>query len=258
MPPGRRWSRRRGAARTPSNSPCACAPKLTATLAQPALAASCRSWVVSPIIRVRSGAQPSSRISSFSMRGSGLPAVSSAQRVASNKVAERRAAQGVVEADPGLAGGHAEPVVARLQRLQHRQRAVEQDDLVEARPVVVAIALAELAVPLLRQLRGGMAQRVGQAEADDVARVAVARDRRADVGACRLDAARDQPGRVEQRPVPVEDDQVEAARRHRVFFHAGGAQRRPAGLETLDQSSSGVIFVPSRLRLAIRPPLVST
>ena len=40
------------ARRTPSGS---CAPKLTATLAQPALAASCRSCVVSPIISVRSG-----------------------------------------------------------------------------------------------------------------------------------------------------------------------------------------------------------
>jgi hypothetical protein len=50
-----------------------CAPKLTPTLGHaPALTASCRSWVVSPIIRVRSGCTPNSAISSCSISGCGL------------------------------------------------------------------------------------------------------------------------------------------------------------------------------------------
>jgi hypothetical protein len=130
-------------------------------------------------------------------------------------------------------------VVARLQRQQHLEGAVEEDDLVLTREIVVAVALGELAVALARDVGRGVAERVGEAEADDVARVAVARDRGAEIGARRLDATRDQARRVEQRSVPVEDDQVEAARR-------------------VTQIASGVIFVPSRLRLAIRPPLVST
>ena len=52
--------------------------------AVPALRAICRSCVVSPIISVRAGSTPSSDISSRSISGSGLEAVSSAVRVLSN------------------------------------------------------------------------------------------------------------------------------------------------------------------------------
>ena len=71
---GRRSSGRRAAADGPAKSSCSCAPKLTATLAQPALAASCRSCVVSPTISVRSVDAPSSRISSTQHQRIGLAA----------------------------------------------------------------------------------------------------------------------------------------------------------------------------------------
>ena len=123
-----------------------------------------------------------------------------------------RAGERLIEAAARLAGSDCEPVVARLQREQHLQRAVEEDDLVLAREVVMTIAIGELAVALAREVGRRVAQGIAEAEADDEARVAVARHGRADIGARRLDATRDQARRIEEGAVPVEDDQVEAAR----------------------------------------------
>jgi hypothetical protein len=103
---------------------------------------------------------PNSAISSCSMRGCGLPAVSSAVRVASNTRCRLHRLQRFVQAAAALAGGHRQPVVARLQRLQHLQRAVEQHQLVLAREVVVAVAPAQLRVALGRQAGHRMLQRV--------------------------------------------------------------------------------------------------
>ena len=181
------------------------------SLAAPALAASCRSCVVSPIISVRSGSTPNSRISSSSICGFGLEAVSSAVRVASNRPCSCTVCSASSSPRRDLPVATPEPVVARLQRLQHGQRALEQHDLVLPREVVVAVALAELLVALARQVGRGVLQRLDQAHADHVAGVLVAGHRHAEVGTGGLDAARDQRGRVEQRAVPVEDDQVELA-----------------------------------------------
>jgi hypothetical protein len=69
-------------------------------------------------------------ISSSSISGCGLEAVSSAVRVASNTRAQLRLRQRVVQPAAALAGGHGQEVVARLQRLQHVQRAREQHQVV--------------------------------------------------------------------------------------------------------------------------------
>ena len=104
---GRRSNGRRAAADGSRTRRGSCAPKLTATLAQPALAASCRSCVVSPTISVRSVAAPSSRISSTQHQRIGLAArlVGGAGRV--EQAGERRAGERLVEAAPRLAGGDA-------------------------------------------------------------------------------------------------------------------------------------------------------
>ncbi len=93
-----------------------------------------------------------------------------------------------------------------------------------ARQVVVPVAVGELGVALARHVGRRVAQRVDEAEADDVAGVAIARHDRAEIGTGGLDALRDQARRVEQRAVPVEDDQIEAAGRHGTqFLRAAGA-----------------------------------
>ena len=123
----------------------------------------------------------------------------------------------------------------------------------------MAIAVGKLAVPVFRNVGSGVTQGVGQAEADHVARVAIARHGCTDIGARRLDATRDQARRVEEGAVPVEDDQVEAASGHGTrFSRAPLPQPGRAGTLPVDQISSGETFVPSRLRFAIRPPLTST
>ena len=123
-------------------------------LAVPAFAASCRSCVVSPIIRVRSGLTPSSSISSSSIRGCGLEAVSSAVRVASNKPLQMNGGQHVVEPRARLAGGHGEQMAALLEFTEQGQHALEERQLVLACDVVVAVAGAEFAIALERASPG--------------------------------------------------------------------------------------------------------
>ena len=114
--------------------------------AMPALAASCRSCVVSPIISVRSGdAELNHQL--VQHRGSGLLAVSSAVRVLSNTSrscaapAPRSARGGSCRWPPPASGGAPSGP-------QHVQRAVEQQHLVLARQVVVAVAPAQFGVAL--------------------------------------------------------------------------------------------------------------
>src|SRR5437763_12838734 len=73
------------------------------------------------------------------------------------------------------------------------------------------VALAELAIPLARQLGRRVLQRLDEPEADHIARIGVARHGGAEIGARGLDAARDERGRIEERAVPVEDDELVAA-----------------------------------------------
>src|SRR5438445_6769306 len=55
-----------------------------------------------------------------------------------------------------------------------------------------------------------MAERIGEPEADDEARVAIRGHRDTDVAACGLEAFRDHTRRVHERAVPIEDDEVVA------------------------------------------------
>ena len=149
------------------------APKLTPTQATPALAASCRSCVVSPIMRVRSGSTPNSRISSCSICGCGLERVSSAVRAGVKHAPQCHMRQGLVQALAGLAGGHAQPVLACLDVSQHLKRAFKQAELVLTGKVMVAVALPQFRVTLGRQARHGVLQGVVQTQADHIGGAAV-------------------------------------------------------------------------------------
>ena len=185
--------------------------------------ASCRSCVVSPIISVRSGvdAELAHQLQQHARVGLARP---SRRRCAWRRTCpcSCACASACVQPAPALAGGHRQPVVARLQRLQHLQRAGEQHQLVLAREVVVAVAV--------RRARGS-ARAAGRARRAAARRPGPGRSRRprraslgtahADVAARVLDAAHDQRGGVEQRAVPVEDDEVEAcAARSGLHAHA--------------------------------------
>ena len=112
-------------------------------------------------------------------------------------------------ADASAIAKYAEPGAARLERGEHRQGAFEQREFAVARQIVMPIAVAQLRVAVGGQRRCGVLQRFGQAHADHVTGVAQAGHGLVQVGTRRLNATRDQRGRIEQRAVPVEDDQVE-------------------------------------------------
>ena len=69
----------------------------------------------------------------------------------------------------------------------------------------MAIALGHRRVAVDRQIRCGMAHGVDQAEPDDVPGLFVARRLMSNVTAGRLNRLDDRPGRIEQRPIPVEN-----------------------------------------------------
>ena len=119
--------------------------------------------------------------------------------------------QDFVEAPSRLAGRNGQPVLTRLQVVEHWQHAVEKRQVVLVRLVVVPIATAQFRVFRLRDVGGCMRKRLHQAHPDDIRRSLVGRHGAANVGDGALDATHDDLGRVEQRPVPVEGDQVKAA-----------------------------------------------
>jgi hypothetical protein len=127
---------------------------------------------------------------------------------------EPRAQAGEVEhpfeAAPRLARGHREPPPAAVEVGEHLADAFVERHLALAREEVVAIALGETPAPLLVERGGDMVEGVGEAQADHEARVALARDRDADVAARVLQARRDDAGRIHQRPVPIENHELVA------------------------------------------------
>ncbi len=169
--------------------------------------------MVSPIISVSPGSAPTCSISRSSMSGCGFGKPSSAQRVAAKKRADAMLGQRVVEARPRLAGRHAEHDARRAQLGEHLAHAGKQRNRRFAREVVMPVARDEIRLPLRRQVRRHVAQRVGEPEPDHVARVDVVGHRRADVAARLLQRLGDDRRRVGQRAVPVEDDETEPARR---------------------------------------------
>jgi hypothetical protein len=99
-----------------------------------------------------------------------------------------------------------------LERPQHLQRALEQTEFVLRGHVMLAIAQAKFRVAFRRQAGDGMLQRIVQTQADDIGCLGITGGRHANVAASLLDAAHDQRRRVKQGAVPIEGDQVEAAR----------------------------------------------
>ena len=84
---------------------------------------------------------------------------------------------------------------------------LEQGDVVLAFAVLLAKGLRQQGHAMCRHIRCHRLQRALQVQADDVARIIGARGRAAYFGHCRLEAAHNAACRVEQRSIPVENDE---------------------------------------------------
>src|SRR5262245_24944517 len=113
-----------------------------------------------------------------------------------------------VEPAAALAGGNGEEMLP-CEALQQRAHAVEELHRILAHLEVTAIARHELGVALRRQSRHGDAHGVLQPEADDVARALGVGHLEAELAARVLNAGGDRRRRVDDRAVPVEDQQAE-------------------------------------------------
>lgn len=113
----------------------------------------------------------------------------------------------LIKASAAFAGGHRQQMAAILQGAQHFMHAVEQGDVVLAFAVLLAKGLRQQGHAMCRHIRCHRLQRALQVQADDVARIIGARGRAAYFGHCRLEAAHNAACRVEQRSIPVENDE---------------------------------------------------
>ncbi len=115
--------------------------------------------------------------------------------------------EGTVQPLARLAGRHGQKMAGRREFVDQCFGAIEQQQILVARHVVMTIAQCDVLIAFLGQVRQGVAQGIDQAEADDVVRPLVGWLRNPQIARCRLDAGDDGTGRIHQRTVPVEDDQ---------------------------------------------------
>jgi hypothetical protein len=99
-------------------------------------------------------------------------------------------------------------VVALTQGLQQGQDAVKQTNVVLVGQVVVAVTCAKLRVLVGGHVRGRMGQGRQQGHANHIGGGLVVGHGATDIAHGFLNAAGDDAGRVEQRAVPIEGDQV--------------------------------------------------
>ena len=125
--------------------------------------------------------------------------------------AQRQCGKGQIEPDARLAGGHGQFEAARAQQVEHRQHAVEQHQIVVVLHVVKTIALAQLGILFFGHIGRGVGQRLRQRQADHPRGLGIAGPGAADIDHGGLNAAHDDRGRVIERAVPIEGDQVEIA-----------------------------------------------
>src|SRR6266480_2223086 len=114
--------------------------------------------------------------------------------------------QRALQPAPALAGRDRQQTGLR-QGLQQSFYAGKQPYRIFALQEMLAIELYELGVALRRQSGDREPQRILQPEADDMARAAAVRHLEAELGACLLDAFDDGAGGIDQRAIPVEDDE---------------------------------------------------
>src|SRR5438876_7767605 len=114
--------------------------------------------------------------------------------------------QRALQPAPALAGRDRQQTGLR-QSLQQSFYAGKQPYRSVARQERPAIELYELGVALCRQAGDREPQRILQPEADDVARAAAVGHLEPELGACLLDAFDDGAGGIDQRAIPVEDDE---------------------------------------------------
>jgi hypothetical protein len=191
----------------------------------------CRSCEVSPIISERSGAVASACISSRSIAGCGFGVDSSAQRDAAKYARS-----------PVASSARSRPLrllpVATASRWPRARSASSSSPRPGTAACILAgeelppVALDELHRALGRQVGHRQPQRVVQAEADDVARARRRRHRQPQIARRLPDALDDRLRRVDQRAVPVKDDQVVAQaappRNRRISAGSGAASRSRA------------------------------
>src|SRR6266850_4642759 len=111
-----------------------------------------------------------------------------------------------VEAAPALAGGDAKGSFT-MQPFNERAHAGKEPHRLLARAKMVAVTLDEFGDVLGPQSGHREAQRVVQAEADDVARLLLRRHLQPEIAGREADAFRDGARRVDDGPVPVEYQQ---------------------------------------------------
>jgi len=126
-----------------------------------------------------------------------------------------------------FAGRDRQPEAGRAEALQRSICRAEELHLVITGYVVVAIALGKLRIPIARQIGEQIGQRVVQSQADNVPRLLVTGDLQLEVGRCSLQRFSDMAGRIHHRPIPIENQQIEA------FAHLvlGCGRRLFAGIE---------------------------
>ena len=128
--------------------------------------------------------------------------------------------EGPIQPLARLARRYRKMVASPGQFLDQFRRAIEQQQILVAQQIVVAITLRDIAVALRRQIRQGVAQGVDQAETDDVLRPLVRWRLNAEILRRGLDAGDDGTRRIHQSTVPVEDNQFKSFG-HNPFFSFG-------------------------------------
>lgn len=134
---------------------------------------------------------------------------------------ELRLIERAIQPDAPLARRDGQQVARVAQLFQHLAHAAEELGSLILDQIVKPVALGEPRIIGGIDARRGHGQRVAQAEPDHVAGGLVGRRGHAEIAARGLDALRDVRGRIHQRAVPVEDDQIKL-----LSGHAGHAVSR--------------------------------
>ena len=117
----------------------------------------------------------------------------------------------MIEAAPALAGGDGEKMLARKLGEQP-PHAVKQQHRVLAREEMAPVTLDEGRITLRRQVGNGEPQGVLKAKANDMPGALQVRNFELELARRVADAFSDRRGRIDDRAVPVEDDQPVAHR----------------------------------------------
>ena len=117
------------------------------------------------------------------------------------------------EARTRLARRDRQQVSRRVEVDKQLARAGKQRNLRFARKVVFAVACAEFRIAAGRQFRRNLFHRIGQAESDHMPCGHVVRNRLTQVAARLLQCLADERRGIDEGPIPIENDEIEATRR---------------------------------------------